>query len=750
MLPKEKRKIKETADGLMGKQKPEFDPQASYNEFLAGKMKGNTPLHRWNGSKLSFEADDNAWGDETDLRGPEGPQGKKGEKGDPGEDGYTPVKGVDYFDGDDGEKGKDGYTPIKGVDYFDGKDGKDGRDGIDGKDGDLKAVLEALRGLKGGDKIPLSSIADNEFLVKMGGRYGANPKKIDTGDLRWHGSGAGLTEVFHDLTLLGDGTSGNPLMVAPGISDTYKVKYSTTDTTPDFLDAKILAGMGITLTPGGIGGNETITISAPFMGGDVVGPASATDKALVRFDLATGKLIQDGLVTETDLGTLQNVNSTTYKLTPTITPAQGQIYWDIIAQTLAVNLDVLNGVNLQIGEEMFVRAFNNTGSTILNGKAVYLSGTNSISLAKANATNTSVVIGITTQDIANGSEGYITNYGVVHDVDTSAFTAGDELYLSPSLAGALTNVPPVSPNYSVKVGKVLLVNPTAGEILVTPSLPLSTDVAMLDNTNTIAPTQAAAKSYADTKMVNPMTTAGDIIVGGALGAPSRLPIGTSGQLLHGGAIPSYSAVIETDISLSDNTTNNASATKHGFLDKLPNNTTQFKRADGAWAVPASVAVPNGYVSESFAYLANTAHNIVHNFGAFPVVAAYDTSGFQVIPLSIQNTDTNTTAITFTAAGTYTIVLTVGSPPLSVITSVSADYSVLAGDYLVNVTASGKFITLPTAVGRIGKQFTIKNSSAGNIDVIFTGGQNADGYTDVTVPTKNAYTFTSDGSNFIIT
>ena len=35
-----------------------------------------------------------------------------GIKGDPG---YTPVKGVDYFDG---EPGDDGYTPIKGVDYW--------------------------------------------------------------------------------------------------------------------------------------------------------------------------------------------------------------------------------------------------------------------------------------------------------------------------------------------------------------------------------------------------------------------------------------------------------------------------------------------------------------------------------------------------------------------------------------------------------------------------------------------------------
>lgn len=40
-------------------------------------------------------------------------------KGPKGDEGYTPVKGKDYFDGKDGE---DGYTPVKGKDYFDGKD----------------------------------------------------------------------------------------------------------------------------------------------------------------------------------------------------------------------------------------------------------------------------------------------------------------------------------------------------------------------------------------------------------------------------------------------------------------------------------------------------------------------------------------------------------------------------------------------------------------------------------------------------
>ena len=45
-------------------------------------------------------------------------------KGKDGADGYTPIKGIDYFDGakgdtgEQGAKGKDGYTPVKGTDYF--------------------------------------------------------------------------------------------------------------------------------------------------------------------------------------------------------------------------------------------------------------------------------------------------------------------------------------------------------------------------------------------------------------------------------------------------------------------------------------------------------------------------------------------------------------------------------------------------------------------------------------------------------
>lgn len=67
-------------------------------------------------------------------------------KGKDGEDGYTPVKGKDYYTPEEIKEIKKEVTPVKGKDYFDGKDGKNGRDGKDGKDG-----ARGLRGLSGKD-----------------------------------------------------------------------------------------------------------------------------------------------------------------------------------------------------------------------------------------------------------------------------------------------------------------------------------------------------------------------------------------------------------------------------------------------------------------------------------------------------------------------------------------------------------------------------------------------------------------------
>ena len=60
----------------------------------------------------------------------------------------------------------------------------------------------------------------------------------------------------------------------------------------------VSAGTGISYDSG----TGVITNSSPSLGGDVVGPTSATDNAIVRFDTTTGKLIQNSVVTIGDTG----------------------------------------------------------------------------------------------------------------------------------------------------------------------------------------------------------------------------------------------------------------------------------------------------------------------------------------------------------------------------------------------------------------------------------------------------------------
>lgn len=74
-----------------------------------------------------------------EMEGGVGEPGEKGEKGDTGDPGATGPQGSPGPKGDPGDPGPagvDGYTPIKGVDYFDGADGLPGADGSPGPKGD--------------------------------------------------------------------------------------------------------------------------------------------------------------------------------------------------------------------------------------------------------------------------------------------------------------------------------------------------------------------------------------------------------------------------------------------------------------------------------------------------------------------------------------------------------------------------------------------------------------------------------------
>jgi len=122
-------------------------------------------------------------------------------------------------------------------------------------------------------------------------------------------------------------------------------------------------------------------------------------------------------------------------------------------------------------ETLQITARNSTGSTITKGTAVYISGATgnrpNIILAQADADATAdTTIGIVVADILNNADGQVCVNGTLHDLDTSAFTEGDLLYLSSSVAGGLQNTRPASPNHAVFIGYVARVHATLGRLVI--------------------------------------------------------------------------------------------------------------------------------------------------------------------------------------------------------------------------------------------------------------------------------------------
>ncbi|MEE9354742.1 MAG: hypothetical protein V3U75_04055 [Methylococcaceae bacterium] len=155
--------------------------------------------------------------------------------------------------------------------------------------------------------------------------------------------------------------------------------------------------------------------------------------------------------------------------TGAVAPAQseGRIFYDDDEKTLSVYNNEAE-VTLQLGQEMFIRATNKTGSTILNGKLVYINGAQgsrpTIALAKADAIATCQVIAMATHDIEDNTTGFVTNSGLVHDVNTDGISAGDAVYLSAATAGEFTDTAPTAPSFIIQAGRVIFENATSGII----------------------------------------------------------------------------------------------------------------------------------------------------------------------------------------------------------------------------------------------------------------------------------------------
>jgi hypothetical protein len=158
-----------------------------------------------------------------------------------------------------------------------------------------------------------------------------------------------------------------------------------------------------------------------------------------------------------------------FSLLSSATDSPGKLRWNDADGTL--NLQMRDGnVTLQIGQESVQLVKNLTANPIPNGSAVRVDGSSNGRISVVLADNTTpagsiAVIGIATQNIAPGAEGYVTTYGLVHDLNTSSWSAGSPLYLATN--GTLTTIRPINGRI-VQIGFVATSNAADGEIYVNP------------------------------------------------------------------------------------------------------------------------------------------------------------------------------------------------------------------------------------------------------------------------------------------
>lgn len=155
-----------------------------------------------------------------------------------------------------------------------------------------------------------------------------------------------------------------------------------------------------------------------------------------------------------------NTGFVKYDTTPTTPPTtQGSTYWDVDHSSLAI---IMNSAKCVIGQDSFFYVKNQTGATITKGTAVGFAGTLGASgrlliapfLADGSQPS-KYFMGIVAEDIADGDEGFVLEFGQIRQLNTSAFVDGDILFVSPTIAGELTAVQPVAPNNIITAAAVV-------------------------------------------------------------------------------------------------------------------------------------------------------------------------------------------------------------------------------------------------------------------------------------------------------
>jgi len=210
------------------------------------------------------------------------------------------------------------------------------------------------------------------------------------------------------------------------------------------------------------------------MGADI----GSTNNAILRSKPNGTKKAAYSVVTLDDVGNMGGINAARFSTSPTSVPTTvGTMSWDDGNGSLSLTLKGGN-VNQVIGQDEIHLCHNSSASVALSkGNVVKIVGAqgNRISVAKAQANseaNSVHTIGFVAESISTLSEGFVISSGLIKNLDTrydshgSSFSAGDTVYLSPTIAGGFTKTKPSAPDQTVIIGFVVRVHQSVGSIFI--------------------------------------------------------------------------------------------------------------------------------------------------------------------------------------------------------------------------------------------------------------------------------------------
>lgn len=225
----------------------------------------------------------------------------------------------------------------------------------------------------------------------------------------------------------------------------------------------------------GTGAGDMIKATYDTNNSGVVDNAEKVNGLTVETSVPVGALFTDTIVdayTKTETQTV--LPKIGFDTSNVITPGVGQLAWN--ADEVTMDLGVGTAV-IQVGQELLIRIRNGSGSTITNGTVVMAIGSigNSgrIVVAPHDGTkaNADRVVGIMTEDLGNGFDGFATIIGKVRSIDTTGATVGEtwvdgtKLYVKPNDNGRLTMVEPIDSEVKMVVAYVVKAH-TSGTLYV--------------------------------------------------------------------------------------------------------------------------------------------------------------------------------------------------------------------------------------------------------------------------------------------